>query len=91
VWLGICDACCAAAIPAGGGLLFFSNHHEVIVAFDYLTVPTVSFQLLYCFFASEHGRGIFAASQHSIPSRFQTRQHFVVSPYWCCYAPASGR
>ena len=28
----------------------------VIVAFDFFTVPTLTFQLLYCFFVIEHGR-----------------------------------
>ena len=28
----------------------------MIVAFDFFTVPTVTFQLLYCFFVMEHGR-----------------------------------
>jgi putative transposase len=28
----------------------------VIVAFDFFTVPTITFQLLYCFFVIEHGR-----------------------------------
>ena len=35
---------------------FLQNHREVIVAFDFFTVPTVTFQLLYCFFVIEHGR-----------------------------------
>jgi hypothetical protein len=29
---------------------------EVIIAFDFFTVPTVTFQLLYCFFVIEHRR-----------------------------------
>ena len=37
-------------------LAFLSNHREAIVAFDFFTVPTVSFKLLYCFFVIEHGR-----------------------------------
>ena len=28
----------------------------MIVAFDFFTVPTVTLQLLYCFFVIEHGR-----------------------------------
>jgi hypothetical protein len=32
------------------------SSREVIVAFDFFTVPTVTFQLLYCFFVIEHGR-----------------------------------
>jgi len=37
-------------------LAFLANHREVIVAFDFFTVPTLTFQLLYCFFVIEHGR-----------------------------------
>jgi transposase InsO family protein len=32
------------------------NHREVIAAFDFFTVPTVTFKLLYCFFVIEHDR-----------------------------------
>lgn len=32
------------------------NHREVIVAFDFFTVPTITFRLLCCFFVIEHGR-----------------------------------
>ena len=35
---------------------FLTNHREVIVAFDFFTVSTVTFKLLYCFFVVEHGR-----------------------------------
>ena len=42
--------------PARGWLTFLQNHREVIAAFDFFTVPTVTFQLLYCFFVIEHGR-----------------------------------
>jgi putative transposase len=37
-------------------LTFLKNHREAICAMDFFTVPTVTFQLLYCFFAIEHGR-----------------------------------
>jgi hypothetical protein len=37
-------------------LAFLQNHREVIVAFDFLTVPTVTFRRLYCFFVIEHSR-----------------------------------
>jgi len=38
-------------------LTFLQNHREVIVAFDFFTAPTVTFQLHYCFFfVIEHGR-----------------------------------
>jgi len=42
--------------PAKSWLTFLQNHREVIVAFDFFTVPTVTFQLLYGFFVIEHGR-----------------------------------
>lgn len=37
-------------------MAFLQNQREVIVAFDFFTVPTVTFQLLYCFFVIAHGR-----------------------------------
>jgi putative transposase len=42
--------------PGKRWLAFLRNHREVIVAFDFFTVPTVTFQSLYCFFVVEHGR-----------------------------------
>jgi putative transposase len=42
--------------PAQRWLTFLANHREVIVAFDFFTVATSTFQLLYCFFVIEHGR-----------------------------------
>jgi putative transposase len=42
--------------PAKHWLAFLANHREVIVAFAFFTVPTLTFQLLYCFFVIEHGR-----------------------------------
>jgi transposase InsO family protein len=42
--------------PGKRWLTFLQNHREVIVAFDFFTVPTVTFRLLYCFFVMEHGR-----------------------------------
>jgi transposase InsO family protein len=42
--------------PGKRWLAFLQNHREVIVAFDFFTVPTVTFQVLYCFFVIEHGR-----------------------------------
>jgi hypothetical protein len=35
---------------------FLRNHREVIAAMDLFTVPTLSFQILYCFFVIDHGR-----------------------------------
>src|SRR5262249_38161128 len=37
-------------------LAFLRNHREAIVAMDFFTVPTVTFQLLYCFFIIRHDR-----------------------------------
>jgi transposase InsO family protein len=42
--------------PGKRWLAFLQNHREVIVAFDFFTVPTATFRLLYCFFVIEHGR-----------------------------------
>jgi putative transposase len=42
--------------PAKRWLSFLANHREAIAAFDFFTVPTLTFQLLYCFFVIEHGR-----------------------------------
>ena len=42
--------------PAKSWLTFLQNHREVIAAFDFFMVPTVTFDLLYCFFVIEHGR-----------------------------------
>jgi putative transposase len=41
--------------PAKRWLAVLANHREVIVAFDFFTVPTLTFQLLYYFFVIEHG------------------------------------
>ena len=37
-------------------LAFLNNHREVIAAFDFFTVPSLTFHTLYCFFVIEHGR-----------------------------------
>jgi len=42
--------------PRKRWLAFLQNHREAIVAFDFFRVPTVTFQLLYCFFVIEHAR-----------------------------------
>jgi transposase InsO family protein len=42
--------------PAKRWLSFLTNHREAIAAFDFFTVPTVTFQLLYCSFVIAHGR-----------------------------------
>jgi hypothetical protein len=42
--------------PGRRWLAFLQNHREAVVAFDFFTVPTVKFQLLYCFFVIQHAR-----------------------------------
>ena len=37
-------------------LAFLNNHREVIAAFDFFTVPTMTFRVLYGFFVIEHSR-----------------------------------
>jgi hypothetical protein len=37
-------------------LAFLRSHREAIAAIDFFTVPTMTFRLLYCFFAIDHGR-----------------------------------
>jgi transposase InsO family protein len=37
-------------------LSFLNNHREAIAAMDFFTVPTVTFNLLYCFFIISHDR-----------------------------------
>jgi len=37
-------------------LAFLQNHRDVIAAFDFLTVPTVTVRVLHCFFVIDHER-----------------------------------
>ncbi len=37
-------------------MAFLNNHREVIAAFDFFTVPTLTFRVLYCFFVLKHHR-----------------------------------
>ena len=37
-------------------LVFLRNHRDVIAAMDFFVVPTVTFRILYVWFAIEHGR-----------------------------------
>jgi putative transposase len=41
---------------AGRWSAFLANHREAIVACDFFTVPTLTFQLLFCFFIIDHHR-----------------------------------
>ena len=42
--------------PAQRWLAFLRNHREAIAAMDFFTVPTVTFNVLYCFFVISHDR-----------------------------------
>lgn len=42
--------------PAKRWATFLNNHREAIAAMDFLTVPTLSFGVLYCFFVISHNR-----------------------------------
>jgi len=35
---------------------FLNNHREAIAAMDFFTVPTLTFDVLYCFFVIAHNR-----------------------------------
>jgi putative transposase len=53
--------------PGRSWLSFLKNHREVMAAMDFFTVPTVTFQVLYCFFVISHSRRKilhFNATQH---------------------------
>jgi transposase InsO family protein len=42
--------------PARRWKTFLQNHREAIAAMDFFTVPTLTFQVLYCFFVIAHDR-----------------------------------
>ena len=42
--------------PAKRWLAFLRNHREAIAAMDFLTIPTMTFGVLYCFFVIGHDR-----------------------------------
>jgi putative transposase len=42
--------------PAKRWSAFLHNHREAIAAMDFFTVPTLAFDVLYCFFVIAHGR-----------------------------------
>jgi len=42
--------------PLKRWLTFLSNHREAIAAMDFFTVPTLTFDVLYCFFVIGHDR-----------------------------------
>jgi transposase InsO family protein len=73
-----------------------AHHREVIVAFDSFTVPTATFQLLYCFFVLEHGRRRilhFNVTEHPTAERVvqQLREAFPeAGPYrYAIFMPSS--
>ena len=67
-------------------LTFLSNHREVLVAFDFFTVPTLTFQLLYCFLVIEHGLSIsemsFCHGINNLLERFVTTLRERYERYW---------
>src|SRR5262245_28441955 len=42
--------------PGKRWLTFLTNHREAIAAMDFFAVPTLTFNVLYCFFVIEHAR-----------------------------------
>ena len=42
--------------PAKRWLAFLRNHRETVAAMDFFTVPTITFDVLYCFFIIGHDR-----------------------------------
>ena len=42
--------------PAKRWMTFLNNHREAIAAMDFFTVPTLTFNILYCFFVIAHDR-----------------------------------
>src|ERR1700751_978913 len=42
--------------PAQRWRVFLANHREAIAAMDFFTVPTITFDVLYCFFVIRHHR-----------------------------------
>src|SRR5207249_9449817 len=86
VWPGIRDE---FRDPGKPWVAFLQNHREVIVTFDFFTVPTVTFQLLYCLFVIAHGRRkilYFNVTRHPTAEWVvqQLRQAFPeVGPYRC--------
>jgi hypothetical protein len=42
--------------PAKGRAAYLSNHREAIAAMDFVTVPTITFGVLYCFSVIAHDR-----------------------------------
>jgi len=51
-WMGRCPK----PDPTRRWLAFLRNHREIIAAMDFLTVPTITFQVLYGFFVIAHDR-----------------------------------
>jgi putative transposase len=57
--------------PARRWLTFLRNHREAIVAMDFFTVPTLTFNMLYCFFLiSPQGDGFEKRRSNDVGSSF---------------------
>ena len=69
--------------PARRWLAFLRNHREVIAAMDFFTVPTLTFDVLYCFFVISHDRRRilhFGTTEHPT-SAWVTQQLREAFPY----------
>jgi putative transposase len=70
--------------PAKRWQAFLCNHREVIAAMDFFTVPTLTFNVLYCFFIISHDRKRilhFNVTRHPTISWIvqQLREAFLIS------------
>src|SRR5437016_7209479 len=71
--------------PAERWLAFLRNHREAIAAMDFFTVPTLTFNVLYCFFIISHDRRRilhFNVTQHPT-STWIVQQLREAFPYQC--------
>jgi len=58
---------CPRSDPGTRWLAFLRNHPEALAAMDFFTVPTVTFGVVYWFFAISHVAGVFCtATSHGI-------------------------
>jgi hypothetical protein len=67
---------------------FLGNHHEAIVSVDFFTVPTMTFQVLYCFFVIEHER---LTILHLNVTRHPSSAWVVQQPRSCSISPVEFR
>jgi hypothetical protein len=54
--------------PARRWLTFLRNHRQAIAAMDFFTVPTLGFNVLYCFFLISHDRRRIVHFKRHLPS-----------------------